>query len=190
MPTSHSFTILTVCTGNICRSPATELLLSAQLDDSVQVGSAGTHAAIGMPMPELMADLLTQAGENPSAFGGSRQLSSGMVQNADLILVMTRRHRAQVVELVPDALRRTFTLQEFARLAGAVNLTELASLPTSAARLARIVALAPTLRPIFRARRGEIDDIPDPYGQSPAAYEHAMSLIKQAVQTIAIVVRP
>jgi protein-tyrosine phosphatase len=39
-----------------------------------------------------------------------------MLKEADLILPMTRNQRGLVVELWPAAVRRTFTLREFARL--------------------------------------------------------------------------
>ena len=54
--------VLTVCTGNICRSPFIERALQAELDRSwgpgvVEVTSAGTGAMVGEPMnaPALKA---------------------------------------------------------------------------------------------------------------------------------------
>ena len=42
-PPARPFRVLTVCTGNICRSPAVERLLAAALgpDADVEVSSAG-----------------------------------------------------------------------------------------------------------------------------------------------------
>jgi len=56
------FSILTVCTGNVCRSPAVERLLSTELGPTVQVSSAGTHALVGHPISQPMAALLTASG--------------------------------------------------------------------------------------------------------------------------------
>ena len=109
------FSILAVCTGNICRSPAVERLLASQLAPSVSVSSAGTHALVGHPISEPMATLLRQAAVEPEPFE-ARRLSEQMVKESDLILAMTRAQRGLVVELWPAAVRRTFTLREFARL--------------------------------------------------------------------------
>ena len=48
-----SFSILTVCSGNICRSPLAEQLLRVGLTDlaGVTVSSAGTIALVGEGMP-------------------------------------------------------------------------------------------------------------------------------------------
>ena len=54
-----SFTILTVCTGNVCRSPIAEKLLRLELRDlpGVRVHSAGTNALVNAPMtPEVKAN--------------------------------------------------------------------------------------------------------------------------------------
>ena len=40
-------TILCICTGNVCRSPAAERLLAHALGPSVHVASAGTYALAG-----------------------------------------------------------------------------------------------------------------------------------------------
>ena len=109
------FSILAVCTGNVCRSPAVERLLANKLGPTVSVGSAGTHALVGHPISEPMAALLRDSGVEPESFE-ARRLSEQMLKEADLILSMTRAQRGLVVELWPAAVRRTFTLREFARL--------------------------------------------------------------------------
>ena len=49
-----TFTIITVCTGNVCRSPLAEHLLQLELDGipSIRVESAGTHALAGQGLDE------------------------------------------------------------------------------------------------------------------------------------------
>ena len=51
----------------------------------------------------------------------ARELVAEHVVGADLVLGATREHRAAAVVLHPRAAARTFTLREFARLAGAVD---------------------------------------------------------------------
>jgi protein-tyrosine phosphatase len=72
-------TILAVCTGNICRSPAVEHLLAHQLGPTVSVSSAGTHALVGHPISEPMAALLQRVGVEPQPFE-ARRLSEHMLK--------------------------------------------------------------------------------------------------------------
>ena len=64
---SDFFTILTVCTGNLCRSPAAERLLASKLGPTVKVSSAGTHALVGQPISEPMAALLRDSSLEPES---------------------------------------------------------------------------------------------------------------------------
>ncbi|MFF2371033.1 low molecular weight phosphatase family protein [Agromyces sp. NPDC058110] len=111
--------VLVVCTGNICRSPVAEQVLTARLHavglDGVQVSSAGTGALVGSPMTPEAAALSVRYGADPSGHL-ARQLTASLVQDADLVLTATRQHRARVAELVPRAARRAFTLREFSRV--------------------------------------------------------------------------
>src|SRR3954465_11561123 len=117
VPPEKRFQILCVCTGNICRSPAAERLLTSRLGPEVEVSSAGTQALVGEPMSPPIDQLVQSAG---AAAGGflARRLTERLMQSADLVLAMTRAHRGDVVELWPQAVRRAFTLREFARLLG------------------------------------------------------------------------
>ena len=118
-----SFTILTVCSGNICRSPLAEQLLRAGLAgiDGVTVGSAGTIAMVGAGMPAEAKALAVRYGSTDAESHQARQLDEQAIRDADLVLGLAREHRRAVVELVPAATRRTFTLREFARLAASVT---------------------------------------------------------------------
>jgi protein-tyrosine phosphatase len=75
------FSILAVCTGNVCRSPAVEGLLASRLGPSVHVSSAGTHALVGHPISEPMAALLRDSGVEPDSFE-ARRLSEQMLKEA------------------------------------------------------------------------------------------------------------
>ena len=68
-PAATTFRILYVCTGNLCRSPAAELLTAAWLDKHVgedggafAVSSGGTHGLTGHPMDADAARALEQQG--------------------------------------------------------------------------------------------------------------------------------
>ena len=175
------FSILTVCTGNVCRSPAVERLLSSKLGPTVHVASAGTHALVGHPISEPMAALLRDAGIEETPFE-ARRLSEQLLKDADLVLPLTRAQRSLVVELWPAAVRRTFTLREFARLVSRVDPTALPA-GTPAERLRAAIPLA-------AAERGreltspDDDDVVDPFRLSNQVYEDSFAQIASAVEQV------
>ncbi len=184
--------ILAVCTGNVCRSPALERLLRHALGDrrALEVTSAGTHALVGEPIHEPMADLLEGAGVAADGFRAT-QMTAARIRAAGLILTATREHRAGVVRMVPAAVRRTFTLGEFAQLcslgAAAVPGRPGEDPDTWLARVATSAA----------GRRGALDvavtsagDIPDPYLLGESAYRAAFTMIADGVGVIAETLSP
>jgi protein-tyrosine phosphatase len=175
------FSILAVCTGNVCRSPAVERLLANKLGPTVTVRSAGTHALVGHPISEPMAALLQDSGVESGSFE-ARRLSEQMLKEADLILSMTLAQRGLVVELWPAAVRRTFTLREFARLLSRIHSSVL---PTAAPadRLRAAIPLAVAERGRER-RSADEDDITDPFRLSNAVYADSFAQITSAVDSI------
>jgi protein-tyrosine phosphatase len=173
-----SFTVLAVCTGNICRSPAVETLLRSVLDQSVTVHSAGTHALVGRSIAEPMADLLTAGGFPPAEFA-ARQLTPDLVEQADLILALTPEHRARVVERVPSAVRRTVTVTELGRLSSTLVPGTVFG-QDDAARLAALVPAALLERPRHVGRHHD-DDVVDPYRRSAATYRRSYDQILDAL---------
>ncbi len=179
--------ILTVCSGNICRSPAAELLLTEALGDAVSVASAGTIARPGLMVSPEMAQLLAED-QVPSYLFRSRRLDEASIVNADLVLALTREHRSRVVSLVPTALRRTYTLKEFARLAAAVPAEAFVDTPrTAAERLRTLTAEAARHRRPVPAHE---DDIADPYGLGLPEYQASYDQIKDAVGRLRALVSP
>lgn len=172
IPASQTFRILTVCTGNICRSPMAEQYLRAGLDKSgvegVMVESAGTMAQDGQRMPAQAERLSAQYGADPRSHA-ARYLFEGHVAGADLIFGMAREHRRAVVSMFPRASRYSFTLREFARLATGVtadDLREVADLPLdeTVARLRSTVAVVASRRGMVDAPSDpDEDDVVDPY---------------------------
>jgi protein-tyrosine phosphatase len=182
-PSDDTFTILAVCTGNVCRSPAVERLLANRLGPTVGVSSAGTHALVGHPISEPMAALLRRVGVEPEPFE-ARRLSEQMLKEADLILPMTRAQRGLIVELWPAAVRRAFTLREFARLLSKVDPSAL-SRGTPADRLHAAIRLAAAERGRSRTSP-EDDDVLDPFRRADKVYAESFWQIKYAVEQIAI----
>jgi len=179
--------VLVVCTGNICRSPAAAALLERSIgaDGSVRVVSAGTRAVVGSGAFPAMAELLDSM-VVPTHSHQATQLTPQLVRDASAVVVMTRAHRSEVVGMEPSAVRRTFTLRELARLARAVPGGE--GTETDASMAERLAALVDRAGPARRPpEKPEDDDVADPYGGKPAAYERAVSEINAAVRVIASV---
>jgi protein-tyrosine phosphatase len=95
-----SFRVLFVCMGNICRSPAAEIVFrqkveEAGLTDRIEIDSAGTigyHAGHG-PDARMSATLKKRG---YAIAGKARQILSADLQNFDLVLVMDSENLANV----------------------------------------------------------------------------------------------
>lgn len=187
------FNVLTVCTGNICRSPLTEMLLRKTLHGlPTVIHSAGTQALTDNPMEEANQIIANELGVTDGHEHRARQLTREMLEKADLVLALSREHRAAVVELLPRASRRVYTLREFALLANSANLAELSR---SNAELAED-RMRDFVEEIAQ-RRGSIPapddlnelDVIDPYGQGDEAYVESAGQITPAVKTIGEMLR-
>ena len=109
--------ILFVCTGNSCRSVMAEYLLKKMLQGKgdVEIYSAGTGVFVRSSASAETIAVLKKEGIDAS-FHQSQSLNSILLKKADLILVMTRTHRQQVLERVPTVEKRIYLLKEFAQL--------------------------------------------------------------------------
>jgi len=163
--------ILTVCTGNICRSPLGELLLATRLADlDATVASAGVRGLRAAPMTPEAQDLAAEYGvpAERAAAHRSRYLTEAMLSSPDLILAMTRDHRREIAELAPARLRSTFTVREFARLAASLGDDELRDAADAAAPALSAEASTPhdaagtRLRAIAAAVAGRRGLVPPP----------------------------
>lgn len=178
--------ILCVCTGNVCRSPAAERLLQHALGGSALVGSAGTNALVDSPMDPTMTTLLLEGVAAPDF--RARQLDARLVRESDLVLVMERGHRSAVVELWPGAVRKCFTLREFARLVDGIESPQ--SPLASQSAFNDFVSHAARQRALRPASRPDADDVADPYRRSAEVYHEAMDGIRNAVDTILDALQP
>jgi protein-tyrosine phosphatase len=166
------FRVLFVCIGNVCRSPVGERLLAARLPtDRFEVGSAGVGAMVGYAMSKYAAEELRSYGGDPTGFA-ARQLTPDIVEGSDLVLTATRELRSQVLAELPTALRRTFTVLEFAALVEQAEGSTPRDLVTWAGAHRSLVA-------------GVEQDVPDPYRRGPDAHARAAAAMDAAVQQIA-----
>ena len=106
--------ILTVCTGNICRSPIAEGILRSifQADPFRTVASAGTHAVAGNPATEF-AILASREKGVDIAGHSARLLDNRLVSSSDVILCMEPSHAEWVLSLDSSVCERVYNLADF-----------------------------------------------------------------------------
>jgi protein-tyrosine phosphatase len=195
--------ILTVCTGNICRSPVAERLLQAGLDQVMPGGfvvtSAGTRAMVGDPMQPLSGDIVRTYGGNPDGFV-SRQLTSKILRGVDLVLTMTSGHRGEVLQLDASLLKRTFTIREFARMLDVLDDRAGTAADSAAQRPAAadggdplsantafwrgLPARAASVRHLSLPADSAENDIIDPYRRSPDVYRQMEDELAPAIVSV------
>ena len=103
--------ILTVCVGNICRSPVAEALLQDRLPGR-KVWSAGLHAVVGHGAEATARDIAEQHGLDLSAHR-AQQVAGWMCAHADLVLVMEASHQQELEKLYPTTRGKIRRLGEF-----------------------------------------------------------------------------
>ncbi|MFL6154970.1 MAG: hypothetical protein ACJ72D_02685 [Marmoricola sp.] len=167
-----TFSVLFVCIGNVCRSPVGERLLASKLPaDRFSVASAGVGAMVGYAMSKHAAAELRGYGGDPTGFA-AQQLTPELIAGADLVLTATRDLRSQVLAESPGALRRTFTVLEFAALAEMSD-------GTSAAEVVKWAGA-------HRSAAGAVEqDVPDPFRRGVEAHAAAAAALNEAVALIA-----
>lgn len=191
------FEIMTVCTGNICRSPLAELMLRTRLAGLPgAVSSAGTQGLDSAPMPEEAQRLAAgfNIPANIVAEHRSRWMTPAHLQTPDLILAMAREHRRAIVEIDPRRLRSTFTVREFARLAEDAADDEIVSAARAhseagAQLRAAVEVVAGHRGLVMPPADPEQDDVVDPYRRSWNTYQRSADELAPAIDQVVRVVR-
>lgn len=177
--------ILFVCTGNLVRSPIAKLTAMTRwssLEPQIEFSSAGTYALTGAPPPAEAIIAADQIGVNIRGHRATL-LTEDLIHSADLILVAERSHRAEIAALVPASSKYVFTIEQFARIATALQGSEFAITAPLASRetaLAFVSAVAQS-RDLAPVAIPSDDDIDDPYRLFQADYDRAAVQIESAV---------
>lgn len=188
-------TILAVCTGNVCRSPAMEAMLKNGTDGlpglaglGIDVGSAGLRALVGSKIDPKMVSAVGASMSGTDDFV-ARQVDADMLQHASLVVTATRRQRASVVSMVPAVRDKSFTLAEFARYCDTFTASHELSPPVAAVhRLAELVEYASFHRGSLVPPRLDDDDVADPYRRSMRVHRRAAASIAVSTRSILVAV--
>jgi protein-tyrosine phosphatase len=104
--------VLTVCVGNICRSPMAQAVLAHELSRhgrSARVESAGIGALVGEPADPIAQELMSERGLDIASHR-ARQLTLEIAAAHELILVMEAGHQKAIEAKFPSVRGRVHRL--------------------------------------------------------------------------------
>ncbi|SEB93206.1 protein-tyrosine phosphatase [Paramicrobacterium humi] len=186
---------MTVCSGNICRSPMAEQILRVQLEPvhGLEVASAGTIGLTGSPMDERAARLAERLGSRDADAHCARALDIEMVRGSNLVFAMAREHRKAVVELLPRAARKTFTIREFARITSFLSKEDIRDILETnddlTERFDAAIGLVADERGMLPPVAPSEDDVVDPYGRTDDIFVQSAEQLMPAVTASASFIR-
>lgn len=171
--------LLTVCTGNICRSPVAERALQRQLRASgvpAVVRSAGTHG--GLRNDSTMVRAAREAGHDLSGHV-SRPIDRRELEQAQLVIAMDRGHIERIVPDAPNVWPRIFTLAELVRRASALPAgTRVGTFD----EWVQLIGDGRTTDEIFDAPA--TDDVADPHGHPVGKHRAAVERIDELTRQL------
>ena len=100
--------ILTVCVGNICRSPVAAALLRERLPDH-EVSSSGIAAVVGHDVDPIAREVAEANGVIVGAHA-ARQFTREIGEQHDLILVLEGSHKREIERIAPALSGRVMRL--------------------------------------------------------------------------------
>lgn len=109
----HLYTVMTVCTGNICRSPMAEIILRDEFErrglaDRVRVMSSGvSDEEYGNPIDRRAVRVLKADGYEIPTHHFAHRITREEIEETDLFLPMTASHKRALLRQLPAAKRES-----------------------------------------------------------------------------------
>jgi protein-tyrosine phosphatase len=103
-----------ICAGNICRSAFAEGYMKKipLKNASLQIASAGSNTSNGRRPPEDAVRAAKEFNVDLSAHRATK-LTTELIRQADVLLVMEQMHREAILSLAPESTRKIFFLTHF-----------------------------------------------------------------------------
>lgn len=166
--TDDPYRVMTVCTGNICRSPMAEVVLRARLDDAglgdrVVVDSTGvSDEEHGNPIDRRARAALAARGYDVPR-REARQVRPADLADRDLVLAMTASHARALRRIADDA--------------------------DVAGRVVMFRTFDPAAPRVADVRDEHLLDVDDPWYGGPENFEHCLDEIEAAADGVVDAVR-
>jgi len=103
--------ILFVCTGNTCRSPMAEKILTKyaeEMNTPLEIRSAGIAAIDGQEASKHAQKVIEEYGANVEHI--TQKVSEELIEWSDLVLTMTGLHKQILLEMYPQYAKKITTL--------------------------------------------------------------------------------
>ncbi|MDO4916766.1 MAG: hypothetical protein Q3974_04015 [Rothia sp. (in: high G+C Gram-positive bacteria)] len=168
LPKFSDHHVLFICTGNIARSAAAEILArSMSTESGWTFSSAGIGAVVNHPVAQFVDVELTQRQGDIASHRG-KQVTYEMLQQSTLVLVMEIEHLDWIIREWPEFRPKIHLLKQMARLRN------------EAGRRADPISFMQTTADIPSRK----DNIADPYRKGPSAAAQAVREIEAALEVI------
>jgi protein-tyrosine phosphatase len=158
-----------------------------QRSEPVEVSSAGIAATGGLadrPVPDEVLEVMAPYGIDLRAHR-SRALTQALVEGADLIIGMGRRHVQETVLLDPPSWPQSFMLKELVRRGVQLGPRR----PDQGFRSWIDAAHGDRTRQEL-VRRSAVDEVDDPYGRSLAQYRATAAELAELTGQLALLLWP
>ena len=111
--------ILFVCTGNSCRSVMAKGYFEKKMEELGKTGiealSAGIAPLAGMKATKEAIQVLSEEGVDVSNHC-ARNITGLAIREADLIFVMENIHKKYIVDMYPNAEKKTYLMKDFKKV--------------------------------------------------------------------------
>ncbi len=140
------------------------------------VTCAGLEGLTGAAMESRSAAALAERGVDATGFVAQR-ITAGLVDEAALVLTMTRRQRSALLKSWPAAMKRSFTVADFVHLGGFVGDAQLPTRTAPDGWVREVADLVNGQRGMHAPLSPEEADIADPFGRDDAVHEAMVTRI-------------
>lgn len=111
--------VIFICTGNICRSAMADGYLKYRLNElervnEIKVSSAGTQATQNEESPIYAKKAIAKYGANIEKHTATT-LENSNIEEAQYVLVMTEKHKQDVISKYPNLMGKVKLLGEYAK---------------------------------------------------------------------------